>query len=95
MRDIAITALLATALAGLAPAQGASSKPAKTAQNKSAPVDDFKREGDAKKRARQDPLEGKAPPALSVNQWMNTNSKALNLSKLKGKVIAIKFWGVW
>ena len=54
-----------------------SSKPAKK-------VDDFKREGNAKQRARKDPLEGKAPPPLQVTSWMNVKRKKLSLGELKG-----------
>lgn len=57
--------------------------------------DDFKREGSAAERAKKDPLEGKAAPVLSVKDWMNTGGKALKLSKLKGKVVVLDFWGVW
>ncbi|MDF1663372.1 MAG: hypothetical protein P1V97_16490 [Planctomycetota bacterium] len=57
--------------------------------------DDFKREGSAAQRAKKDPLEGKAAPALSVKDWMNTGGKALKLSELKGKVVVLDFWGVW
>ncbi len=54
---------------------------------------DFKREGNPKQRAKKDPLEGKLPPSLSVTSWMN--SRPLKLSELHGKVVVIKFWGVW
>ena len=58
--------------------------------------DDFAREGNAAQRAKKDPLEGQSPPALQAANWLNTPSgEALDLSKLKGQVIAIKFWGVW
>ncbi len=55
----------------------------------------FLREGDSRQRARKDPLEGKAPPALAVSGWMNTDGKALKLDDLKGKVVILDFWGVW
>jgi hypothetical protein len=55
--------------------------------------DDFKREGNPAQRAKKDPLEGKVPPGLSVTSWMN--SQPLRLSDLLGKVVVIKFWGVW
>ncbi len=57
------------------------------------PGDDFKREGNPAQRAKKDPLEGKVPPGLSVTSWMN--SKPLRLSDLLGKVVVVKFWGVW
>jgi hypothetical protein len=57
--------------------------------------DDFKREGNAAKRALKDPLEGKSAPALQVKNWMNTKGKALKLSDFKGKVVVLDFWGVW
>lgn len=56
---------------------------------------EFQREGSGAKRARKDALEGKAPPPLQVTRWMNLEGKSLKLADLKGKVIAIKFWGVW
>ena len=97
MRHIAITALLAAALVSPTSAQKSGGKPAGVQDNKTAaaPRDDFKREGNAKKRALKDPLEGKAPPPLSVVQWMNTKGKSLSLPDLAGKVIILKFWGVW
>lgn len=56
---------------------------------------DFKREGDAEKRALKDPLEGKPPPELQVTSWLNSDGKALTLKELRGKVIVLDFWGVW
>ena len=56
--------------------------------------DGFKRErkeGDTTK----DALEGKAPPALKVQDWVNTDGKELKLADLKGKVVLIDFWGTW
>ena len=58
--------------------------------------DDFKRErraGDPRSAAK-DALEGKTPPPLAVEGWMNTDG-ALALSDLRGKVVVLKFWGVW
>lgn len=54
--------------------------------------DDFQREGD---RTHKDKLEGKAPPALQVQSWMNTGGKALDLASLRGKVVVLDFWGTW
>jgi cytochrome oxidase Cu insertion factor (SCO1/SenC/PrrC family) len=55
--------------------------------------DDFIREN--KNRHQKDPLEGKAPPALQVTDWMNTDGKPLTLKSLRGKVVVIDFWGTW
>lgn len=56
-------------------------------------ADDFARED--KNRDAKDPLEGKAPPALQVSSWMNTDGKPLELSALRGKVVVLDFWGTW
>jgi thiol-disulfide isomerase/thioredoxin len=58
-------------------------------------ADDFKREGEGDKRKKKDELENKAPPALEVSGWLNTDGKELKLEDLKGKVVLIDFWGVW
>ncbi len=55
--------------------------------------DDFQREG--KNRDVKDAMEGKAPPALNVENWINTDGKPLDLAALKGKVVVIDFWGTW
>ena len=57
--------------------------------------DDFKREGKPEQRQKKDPLEGKAPPALQVTGWINTDGKPLKLDELRGKVVLLDFWGVW
>lgn len=57
--------------------------------------DPFPREGNPAQRAKKDPLEGKAPPALQVKDWQNTEGKALSLAELRGNVVLIDFWGVW
>ena len=54
--------------------------------------DDFARED--KNRDKKDPLEGKAPPALQVTGWMNTDGP-LDLASLRGKVVVLDFWGTW
>lgn len=59
------------------------------------PADDFKREGPDKRRAAKDKLEGKTPPKLEVEDWVNTEGKALKLADLEGKVVVLDFWGVW
>ncbi|MDP6904046.1 MAG: TlpA disulfide reductase family protein [Verrucomicrobiota bacterium] len=38
-------------------------------------------------------MQGKPAPALQLNGWMN--SKALDLNKLKGKIIVLDFWATW
>jgi cytochrome oxidase Cu insertion factor (SCO1/SenC/PrrC family) len=55
--------------------------------------DDFRREDN--KRIDRAALEGKAPPALQVTDWMNTDGKELTLDSLRGKVVVIDFWGTW
>ena len=49
--------------------------------------------GDAARRAEVDPLQGKAPPALSVENWMNTGGGPLK--GMKGKVVVFDFWATW
>ncbi len=56
--------------------------------------DGFDREGSGAARAEKDALEGKAPPPLEVGGWMNADAP-LVLSELRGKVVLLKFWGVW
>jgi thiol-disulfide isomerase/thioredoxin len=53
------------------------------------------RDGKPEERAEKDALEGHAPPALSVEGWVNTDGKALRLAALRGKVVLLDFWGVW
>jgi len=55
--------------------------------------DDFQRESG--KRDVKDAMEGKAPPALHVDSWLNTGGKSLDLASLRGKVVLIDFWGTW
>ena len=57
--------------------------------------DGFQREGDAAARLQKDALEGKAPPALQVESWLNSNGVPLKLADLTGKVVVLDFWGVW
>ncbi len=60
--------------------------------------DDFVRERsgrDPKKDAAKDSLEGKSPPALQVQGWLNTEGKALTWADFRGKVVVIDFWGTW
>lgn len=61
------------------------------------PSSDFERErkGSAEQNAAKDAVEGKAPPALAVKDWLNTDGKALDWVALRGKVVVIDFWGTW
>lgn len=58
----------------------------------------FRREGGST-RAQKDALEGKTAPALKVSGWVHHDSLiakgAPTLAALKGKVVLLKFWGVW
>lgn len=45
--------------------------------------------------AQKDAMEGKAPPALDVITWQNTDGKPLTWESLRGKVVVLDFWGVW
>lgn len=53
----------------------------------------FKREGDAKRRARLDPMEWKPAPPIQVERWIQ--GPATTLEALRGKVVLIDFWGNW
>ncbi len=57
--------------------------------------DDFAREGKPAQRAVKDPLEGKVPPALSVENWLNSDGKKIELKSLRGRVVVLDFWGTW
>jgi thiol-disulfide isomerase/thioredoxin len=60
------------------------------------PADGFERERSPKNGAAKDALEGKAPPALQVKGWVNTEGgKEVTLDGLRGKVVVLDFWGVW
>lgn len=50
-------------------------------------------EGNPDQRARLAGLEGAAPPALAVENWIN--SESLTLADLKGKVVLVDFWTTW
>lgn len=49
----------------------------------------YKDEGDKAQMA----LERKAPPAIVASEWLN--SKPLNWSALKGKVVLVDLWAYW
>jgi thiol-disulfide isomerase/thioredoxin len=51
------------------------------------------REGEPAQRQRLEGMEGKAPPALQVSNWIN--SKDMTLGDLKGKVVLLDFWATW
>lgn len=55
----------------------------------------FVREGDGAQREVKDAMEGRPPPGLQVEHWMNTNGKPVALESLRGKVVLIEFWGTW
>ena len=58
--------------------------------------DGFQRERGGNSDETKNAIEGKVPPPLAVNGWMNTkDGAALKLADLKGKVIVLDFWGVW
>ena len=38
-------------------------------------------------------MQGKPAPELRLDGWMN--SKALDLKKLKGKIVVLDFWATW
>src|SRR5262249_53356771 len=58
------------------------------------PRDGILRYGGAVRRARLDLLEGREPPPLRLDGWVNADGKPLRLEDLKGKVVLIDFWGV-
>src|SRR5438105_742406 len=58
-----------------------------------APDESKWREGSPQTRKRLEGMEGAAPPALEVKDWMN--SKPMEFSNLKGKVVLIDFGATW
>jgi hypothetical protein len=68
----------------------------------SPPADDFQRErGGAGDRASasdraKDAAEGKAPPELKSEKWLNTpGDKPLAWKDLRGKVVLVDLWAYW
>ena len=54
----------------------------------------FKREGDAKRREKLDPMEWKAPRSeLKTESWVK--GEVTTFAKLRGKVVLVDFWGTW
>ena len=45
--------------------------------------------------ATKDAMEGKAPPKLVMEKWMNVSGKAPTWKSLKGKVVVLDFWAYW
>jgi cytochrome c biogenesis protein CcmG, thiol:disulfide interchange protein DsbE len=44
-------------------------------------------------RSELDAMQGKPAPALQLDNWMN--SKPVQLSDLKGKIVVLDFWATW
>lgn len=59
--------------------------------------DGLKRErsGTPEKNAAKDALEGKTPPKLDMEKWMNVGDKPPTWKSMKGKVIILDFWAYW
>src|SRR5215204_1118499 len=47
----------------------------------------------SKVRGELDEMQGKPAPALQLDNWMN--SKPVQLSDLKGKIVVLDFWATW
>ncbi len=54
--------------------------------------DPFLRQGEAESRAAKDELEGKRPPAVIAEDWLNTAGKPRRLDDLNGQVVLVSFW---
>ena len=58
--------------------------------------DDLKRERiPARDTTSQDALEGKAPPAIRVKEWVNLEGEGPTLASLRGKVVVLRVWATW
>lgn len=57
--------------------------------------DGLKRERSGESDAAKDAMEGKAPPKLEMEKWMNVPGKAPTWKSLKGKVVVLDFWAYW
>lgn len=79
------------AAAPVEPAAAAPQPPASASDEP--PPERFWREGQPAQRERLSGLEGKPPPALSTDSWMN--SPPLKFDELKGKVVLVDFWATW
>jgi hypothetical protein len=55
---------------------------------------EFARERGGDTGALKDALEGKAPPPLRSQVWLNVQ-KPLTWESLKGKVVLLEFWAHW
>lgn len=60
------------------------------------PADDFKRERGGSTDSIKNAAEGKAPPELKAEKWMNTpGGKSLTWKEMRGKVVLIDLWAFW
>ncbi|MGP1345102.1 MAG: TlpA family protein disulfide reductase [Phycisphaerales bacterium] len=51
-------------------------------------------EGTERERQRLANLEGKAPPPIAVERWINTDAP-IDIASLRGKVVLVDFWATW
>jgi hypothetical protein len=56
---------------------------------------DFQRERNGKTDAAKNAHEGKAPPAMAFESWLNMPKPPKNWEALKGSVILVDFWAHW
>jgi hypothetical protein len=60
------------------------------------PADDFKRERGGQTDNVKNAGEGKPPPELKADKWLNTaDGKPLTWKALRGKVVLIDLWAFW
>jgi hypothetical protein len=58
--------------------------------------DDFKRERGGPSDNVKNAAEGKAPPELKADKWLNTpGEKPLTWKDLRGKVVLVDLWAYW